>query len=485
MGKMTRNRLLMLLIFLLSMFLTCLITDYDYDLFARLEVGEIFFKTGKILTHCPFSYTETHKWFDHEWGSGVVFYGFLKTLGAGGLILLNSLLFFGTTYFILKTRKTISLIPVALFLVMIHHTNGALIRCQAFSFFFLAVFIFLLEKYREDKTKWIWILPALTVIWNNLHGGVVSGLGIAFIYALGLTFERKPAKELWGSLLTSIAVLVINPYGIKYIAFLFFAATMRRDFIFEWYDVFQAYHFAYFLPVLVVMALILGYKIYSDIKNKSFDLIQYVVLALALYMGLAHIKMLGISLVVLFMYCALPVVLEKLERILAVVIIVLACSIPLYSINVPRATFSTFPLKEVEYLKINKIKGNILVPFEMGSYVSYKLYPENLIYMDGRYEEVYYQKTLDDLLDFCNKRDGWRKALDDYPTEIVMVEKFDPAYAALNKEKDWEHLYTGSLCGVFVKKNANIFHHDLAPVEDIDYYRENMFKHTGSFIKND
>lgn len=479
---MFQNKLLYLLIFLLSLFLTCLITDYDYDLFARLEVGEIFFKTGKVLTQCPFSFTETHKWFDHEWGSGVIFYAFLKTLGAGGLILLNALLLTGTTFFIQKTSKTFSLFSAVLFLVMIHHTNGALIRCQAFTFFFLAVFIYLLEKYRENQTKWIWILPLLTIIWNNLHGGIVSGLGIAFIYAIGLTIQRKFCKELWLSLLCSIGALVINPYGIKYIAFLFFAATMRRDFIFEWYDVFQAYHFGYFLPVLLVMTLILGYKIYSDIKSKSFDLIQYVVLVLAIYMGLAHIKMLGISLVVMFIYCALPFLIPKLECIIAVVVIILACSIPLYSLNMPRATFGVFPLKEVEYLQINNIKGNILVPFEMGSYVSYKLYPNNLIYMDGRYEEVYFQKTLEDLLDFCNKRDGWRKALDNYPTEIVMVEKFDPAYEALKEEQDWVHLYSGSLCGIFVKKNANIFHHDLAPVEDINYYRENMFKHMGSFV---
>ena len=36
------------------------------------------------------------------------------------------------------------------------------------------------------------------------------------------------------------------------------------------------------------------------------------------------------------------------------------------------------------------IKGNIITPFALGSYTSYKLYPNNLIYIDGRYEEVYY-----------------------------------------------------------------------------------------------
>ena len=90
---------------------------------------------------------------------------------------------------------------------------------------------------------------------------------------------------------------------------------------------------------------------------------------------------------------------SKAEKITSAVILVMACLIPLYSPMIPRATFGIFPLKEVEFLKINNIKGNILVPFEMGSYVSYKLYPNNLIYMDGRYEEVYYPDTLEDLME--------------------------------------------------------------------------------------
>ena len=40
--------------------------------------------------------------------------------------------------------------------------------------------------------------------------------------------------------------------------------------------------------------------------------------------------------------------------------------------------------------RINNMNGNILAPFDMGSYITYKLFPNNLIYMDGRYEEVYF-----------------------------------------------------------------------------------------------
>jgi hypothetical protein len=49
---------------------------------------------------------------------------------------------------------------------------------------------------------------------------------------------------------------------------------------------------------------------------------------------------------------------------------------------------TNYPIYAVEFLKQNELKGNLYVNFDWGSYVSYKLYPNNLIVMDGRYEEV-------------------------------------------------------------------------------------------------
>lgn len=65
-----------------SIFLACLSTNYDFDLFARLIVGERFIEQGILPFKDFLSYTPTHPWYDHEWGSGVVFYFLIKHLGA-------------------------------------------------------------------------------------------------------------------------------------------------------------------------------------------------------------------------------------------------------------------------------------------------------------------------------------------------------------------------------------------------------------------
>ena len=74
----------------------CLNADkFDYDLWARLIAGMGVVDGGHVLKADFLSYTPVHVWYDHEWGSGVVFYLFLKYFGPFSLIILEWLLYSG------------------------------------------------------------------------------------------------------------------------------------------------------------------------------------------------------------------------------------------------------------------------------------------------------------------------------------------------------------------------------------------------------
>ena len=103
--KQKKQILLFTTIFLICLTLSCLSVNYDYDFFARLIVGERFIEQGILPFKDFLSYTPTHPWYDHEWGSGVVFYLFLKYFGAFGTIFLQTILMFGTSIFVIKTQK--------------------------------------------------------------------------------------------------------------------------------------------------------------------------------------------------------------------------------------------------------------------------------------------------------------------------------------------------------------------------------------------
>ena len=52
-------------------------------------------------------------------------------------------------------------------------------------------------------------------------------------------------------------------------------------------------------------------------------------------------------------------------------------------------------MREVDILALAGAKGNAATPFAWGSYVSWRLYPNIKISMDGRYETAYPESTFD------------------------------------------------------------------------------------------
>ncbi|MBQ3517613.1 MAG: hypothetical protein IJA29_10365, partial [Lachnospiraceae bacterium] len=162
------------------------------------------------------SYTPTHIWWDHEWGSGVIFYFFLKHFGAYSLVILQSILIFGiffTASRILKLKGVKNPNNFVFYFFSLMAIMGTLnhpIRCHLFSFLFFTIFIYILEKARKDSQKLLYILPFLTILWNNIHGGVVSGVGLILLFAIGEFLNHKPIKDF---LITSSALLInSSPY---------------------------------------------------------------------------------------------------------------------------------------------------------------------------------------------------------------------------------------------------------------------------------
>lgn len=486
--KQKKQILLFTTIFLICLILSCLTTNYDYDFFARIIVGERFIEQGILPFKDFLSYTPTHPWYDHEWGSGVVFYLFLKYFGAFGTILLQTILMFGTAFFVIKTQKLqkhaypTSLLFISAFLLMYYHLNSSGIRCHLFSFFFFSLFLYLMEKLRKNySTKLIWFIPPIVILWNNLHGGVVSGLGLIFMYLVGEFLSKRPWKKYFALLAISTPLLIINPYGLKYLDFLFSATTMNRKYVVEWWSIFAQRHVWNYLPVGLFC--IFG-VITNFISKKKLDLTKTIVLVVTLYSGLAHVKLLSLSLITVCALCYNDIlrlfnrfhkIFKTIEKTLYPAVIVLALFvIPLSSPAYPRCDAKKYPLMETEFLKINDIKGNVVVPFGLGSYFSYKLYPNNLIYMDGRYEEVYNDKEFLTLRDYELAENNWRNIINNYQTEILMPLKSIEVYNVLQQDSDWVQIYEGNVCGIFVKKGCEKSSY-IEPNHDIDYYKRTMF----------
>ncbi len=488
------------LLFLFSIFLASCCKDYDYDLYARFIIAENFFEKGVFNYNDFLSYTPTHTWYDHEYGAGLIYYLFYKYMGPFGLVLIQGLLLFLTSFVIIKIQQLqkhaypVSLFVMSIFLILFAHQNPSIIRCHMFSFLFFAIFLYMLEKtrighLRNKPSKILWFVPPLVILWNNLHGGVFSGLGLIFMYLIGALFTGQNWKLYLKVMVVSVPLLVINPYGPEYIDFLLSASIKAREMITEWWGVFGLNRTTYYYPLFFAGVLGIGLALAKFWNKGKINITKFIILASTLYLGTIHVKLLSLPIIVLWalyyndiMWLFDKKIYRNVEKFTYFIIICLIFCIPLKHPEIHKTNINKFPVKEVEFININNIKGNLLTEFGFGSYVSYKLYPDNLIYMDGRYEVVYYDKEFDNLMNFEKKENDWQAVLRDYPTEVLLMEKTIPVYNELEKLPNWVKIYEGKLCGVFVKKSKAKKHYKL-PTDDINYYRENEFKNKGFFRK--
>lgn len=475
----------------------------DYDFWARLIVGKSFFQTGTLFNYDFYSYGTTHEFIDHEWGSSLVFYLIQNNFGDIGLFIFKSLIIFLTIFTIIKTikldNKDIKLHFLFFFFAIqaISYNIFSTIRCQTFSFLFFAIFFYILKYAKINKNyRILWCLPILNIIWANMHGGFVLGIVLIVLFCIGefLNNNKKYSKYLAITALLCGFTTLINPYGIKYINFIIDAFKLNRIYITEWQSAFFSKYFKYSLlkfKIFFFMALSLFlYSIVKNIKNSGFiefykkiDKTKYIIL---LFMMLISIKALRCH--VFFVYSViilcysdfyeifnkkLPKIIDNTKEIIIFVLIAISTISHLYDYKfINRIDKTDYPYQMVEFIKENNIKGNVFVNFHDASYVIYKLYPNNHIFMDGRYEEVYDNELINKMANFFLAKD-YRKFLNEFHHDILIIDNSYPIKKVLDKDNDWFLAFENKKHSLYLNKKMKKNYKK--PTDDINYYNKTKY----------
>ncbi len=505
-------------LFILCIGLCCVNSYPDNDLWARLIAGGHIVENFEVLKNDFLSYTPTHTWYDHEWGASIFFYIALKYFGSDGLIFLKGILIALTMFFCYKTveiRKPTStasynILYFAVMFLAVQQNLGPTTRCLLFTCLFFAIFLYLLERTRQGKTKSLIWLPIIMLFWSNIHGGCASGLGLLGIYCVGEFLNKKPIKNYLLTLLACLGVLFINPYGIEYVKFLFYAATMDRTFITEWTSPFHARYLGEYLRYKYYLIFIVLIQVAILIKDKinyeKLDKTKLIIIIAMIYLSATHIRHIPFFILtagtLLYddFYSLLNTFIQNIKEkfniknedsiksfVLAkeviIYFILLIISIPLI-LNTEkeiRITESKYPRYAIEFIRINDIQGNLFINFDWGSYAGYKLYPYNKIVMDGRYEEVYNPDLLLALKDFHMVKNDWYKIIRDYKTDIMVIEKKYPVYNKILLHNDWKLVFENNLYGIFLPASLAKDKYIMPTVQD-EYYNKTLFHKNFSFI---
>lgn len=480
-----REPLGILILFLLCLCVAAVLKpDSDPDLFARLAVGKLVVETGQVSTNDPFSYTpKAPKWIDHEWGAGVLFYLVASAAGQKGLLSLKALLMFGTLAFMyLRARRATGRAPSLFFHVLL---VGALyvgfltsIRAQTLTFFLFSAWLYLLERVRDGNWRLAWLLPVSGVVWANLHGGFLAGLGLIFLVAIGQRLQGRSSARLFALGCVVGLSSLVNPYGLDYWAYLWDATMMSRAHIGEWAPLSLFGSPALFLgfKLLLLLAIVALRGMAS--RSESPDYATILTLGVSAVLGLAVMRH-----TTFFVIASAPVVwawmaslLKRgsgaggpmqalrtwnsplveasyygVSRGLLLVGTILALSSSPFRI----VLFSEFPTAAVDFIAQNHLRGNLLIPFNFGGYAIWRLYPDCRVAMDGRYETVYKDSTYQAVRNFFAGGPGWSEFLDQYPHDLILVSpRRDVTEKNLAGRTDWQLSYQDEKSLVYVRKEA-------------------------------
>lgn len=437
----------------------------DLDLWARLAVGAKVWHTGTVWSRDVFAFTPVlPRWVDHEWGAGLVYFAVLRLLGPAGLMLLKLALGTLAVWIPLAAARRMSASLAAIFLLAlpcawtVFPGYVPVIRSHALTYVAFALVLFLLQAAWTGRTRWLWIIPPIMLFWANSHGGFVTGFAAIACYAVVAIASRseeggaRRAGAFAGVLVVSIAVTLLNPYGLQFWSYLAPALAHPRARVAEWgpmpvwgWDLFTG-----FRVLFVVVVAIAAIGALRPAGRSRRDLLPGLLLV-AGTMGFAwlhrrHAPFFGIAVAAI-----LPLFLDRILTrretgraprgrpaprpraprtaivclaLYAVVAAVIAVRVlPRASMRVS-APMGQYPVAQCDILSHAGVSGNAAVPFEWGSYVAWRLYPLVKVSMDGRYEETYPETTFDMNYRFYDRKRGedWAALVRTYDVDFVLLD---------------------------------------------------------------
>jgi hypothetical protein len=197
----------------------------DPDIFLHVAVGERILDQHEIPRTGWLSGTRGEApWVDNEWGTQVVFAETNRRLGVRGLVLLMALLpaLAALLLAVALRRRGLPSAAVAVSIALAGAALGLVsLRPQLVTYVFFAAFLLGVSELVDRRSRAPLVyLPPLAALWANFHGGLIVGLVLlaipAGVEAVRRIFGRPaaaPLRPLLIALVSCTAASCLNPYG--------------------------------------------------------------------------------------------------------------------------------------------------------------------------------------------------------------------------------------------------------------------------------
>jgi len=375
------------------------------DLAYHLKVGELIVAERAVPRTDVLAWTTAGRpWLDQNWGAQLALYGIWRLGGFPLVTVANALCTVAAWGLVAAAcrRRTanLRLIAGAVLAGYVAAAAAFSARPQMFSMLLFAAELYLLETART-RPRVALAIPLLMLLWANVHGAFVVGVGLLVIEVAAAIWRRDRPGAVRYLLVTaaSLAALLVNPWGVRVLGYAvsFPANPTVTGIVAEWGPATLRQ------PAGALILVAIGVLVVALVRAPSPERVPEQLLRMALLAGLAMWAMRAGA----WFGLALPVALCALARpaptrpagaergvpvlsglVLAVLAVMLVMASPPLRQAMPgsRPELRAAPAATATWLAANPQPGRMFNYQPWGSYLEFRLGPRVQVAFDSRVE---------------------------------------------------------------------------------------------------
>jgi len=461
----------------------------DSDTGWHIRTGQWILKNWRVPHSDLFSFSAPGApWLVHEWLTDAISAWIYNWGGLAGVVLASLLLVSLTSallFRLVRGKCQNDFVALALTtLAIVEYSLHWLARPHLVTGLFFVLFLTVLDRLDRKFTK-LWLaLPALMVLWANLHGGFLAGMVLIACYIAGellrALFEpavdgRMQALRRAGRFasvggLCALATL-LNPNGFRLHAHVWNLVTdpLTKTLILE----FQPFGFGSSEGLLVEFLILAGaLGAFEGLRRKEFA-------PALMFVGWCHIALGSVRHLELFAIVAAPLaasgfdsLLQRLQtasvadyvrraaaklanagaefrktdrawRLHVFSALVLAAVAAALLAPAPGPAFRSefdprrFPVQAVDRLGAPVLSHRVFSTDQWGGYLIYRLYPSIRVFSDGRNNDFYSDGFLQSWVDATQAKRGWEDLLARFDIGAILLPVDLPLVRALKQNARW------------------------------------------------
>jgi tetratricopeptide (TPR) repeat protein len=490
------------------------------DVWHHIACGRLVAQTHHPAHYDVFSCTaQGHPWIQYEWFAQLLIYLVHTLSGVTGLVLFRALIVTAAAGLLLtatrlKRGSSWTATAVVVSLAMLAASHRFFTRPEIFTFLLFSATRLAGEHVRQGRRRYIWAPALIMIPWVNMHGAWPAGLAWLGLVCVGETAEllirpkrawgARAVKDLWIALALAVVATLANPYGLRiwHVPFALSGMPEVRQYIAEW----QRPDLQHWLDPRNIGAFIFLAAVLLSPRTPT--LADWLVLLFFGGLTLTAKRHLALCLMIMapavapqlraiasmckkpapFIFWllggpALSILLfgtgkALWARFAAVVdaaghrvahwryAAAILFSLMLVPIALGGLDYKLFglglddrkvPIGAANFLKNNRLDGNLFNAYVFGNYLMFSRYPDNHVFIDGRVD-MYGPLIMRKYNYVRSANQDWREVLLDYSVDCCVLGTEEGTekllLEALRASPDWALVYWDDNAAIYLRRGA-------------------------------